>query len=145
MDSTELTNEIMNAMQTLMRGRTQKNMDVFLKGEEYVLQYLAFNNNYSLPGEISQAVGVSTARIAATLNSLEGKGLILRQIDISDRRRILVEITEEGKALAQQKKQEMFKRTEQTLTALGETDSKHLLRIMNKLNDIMLDTQQSEP
>ena len=141
MDHTELTNEIMNAMQKLMQGRAQKKMDVFLKGEDYVLQYLACSNNFSLPGEISEAMGVSTARIAATLNSLEGKGLISRQIDSSDRRRILVEITEDGKALARQKKQDVFKKTEQMLIALGEADSKHLLRIMNKLTDIMLDNQ----
>jgi len=136
MDNTELTNEIIKAMQKLMHRRTQKKMDLFLKGEDFVLQYLACSNNYSLPGEISETMGVSTARIAATLNSLEGKGLISRQIDSIDRRRILVEITEDGKALAQQRKQEMFKKAEQVMVALGEEDSRQLLRIVNKLVNI---------
>jgi len=137
MDHTELTNEIMKAMQKLMRRQTQKKMDVFPKGEDFVLRYLACSHNHSLPGEISETMGVSTARIAATLNALEGKGLISRQIDSSDRRRILVEITEDGKALARQREQELSERIEQMLIALGEEDSKHFLRILNKLSDII--------
>jgi len=137
MDHTELTNEIMNVMEKLMQGRAQKKMAVFPKGEDFVLRYLACSHNHSLPGEISETMGVSTARIAATLNALEGKGLISRQIDSSDRRRILVEITEDGKALARQREQELSQKIERMLIALGEADSEHLLRILNKLSNII--------
>ena len=54
---------------------------------QFVLTYISKHGGSVIPSEISNEMGISTARIAAALGSLESKGLITRRIDERDRRR----------------------------------------------------------
>ena len=88
-------------MATLFQMRKRKNdkkINDSMHGEQFVLSFVSHRGGSVTPSEISNAMGISTARIAAALNNLESKGLVTRSIDLRDRRRILVELTEEGKA-----------------------------------------------
>jgi DNA-binding MarR family transcriptional regulator len=67
------------------------------------------------------------------LNSLESKGWITRKIDVSDRRRILVEMTPEGKEQVEKHFQMIMKTTTKMLEYLGEQDAKEYIRIMRRL------------
>jgi DNA-binding MarR family transcriptional regulator len=89
-------------------------------------------------GEIGHAMCVSTARVATALNSLEKKGLITRQIDASDRRKILVRITPEGKFLAERNFRSAVSVVEKRFALLGEHDAMEYVRITGRLVEILL-------
>ena len=97
MDYTVLAREYMEVLFQMRNRKASKRITDSMHGEHVMLSYLSHHDGIGIPSEISSELGVSTARIAATLNSLETKGLITRRIDEQDRRRILVELTALGK------------------------------------------------
>ena len=52
-------------------------------------------------GELSSRLSMATSRVAAVLGSLEKKGLLERENDAVDRRRVLVSLTQAGEALCE--------------------------------------------
>ena len=137
MDNTELANQMFKNMNTLRTVRAQRNIDEALQGESFVLRYIATHGEDDiLPGEISQDMNVSTARIAQTLNSMEKKGLITRRIDENDRRKILIKLTPAGKELAEKNQQSVLEAAKKILDMLGEDDAKEYVRITSKLAEL---------
>jgi Transcriptional regulators len=133
MDYSELASELMQKMYKMRQTRTNKQIDESMQGERFVLQFIASHTDYVLPSEISNTMGISSARIAAALNSMEQKGLITRQIDSNDRRQILVGLTPEGKALANEQHQKTMEALTNTLRQLGEHDAREYVRIIGRL------------
>ena len=89
-----------------------------------------------LPSELSAVMGASSARIAAALNSLEHKGKIVRRMDDADRRKILVKITQNGRAQAEEARRAIQSRLQRIFMLLGEEDTKEYLRITNRIISI---------
>jgi MarR family transcriptional regulator, organic hydroperoxide resistance regulator len=133
MDYTRLAQEFMGIMNQLRRRGPQKQISDSMHGEIFVLHYISQHEDNVIPSEISNEIGISTARVAATLNSLESKGLITRKIDVNDRRRILVEMTPSGKEQVEKHFQMIMNTTTKMLEYLGEQDAKEYVRIMRKL------------
>jgi Transcriptional regulators len=133
MDYRTLATEFMRNMYQLNKARPQKRMHESMQGETFVIHYLSMRGDSVLPSEISNVMGISTARIAATLNSLERKGLVTRRIDTSDRRRILVDLTSKGKAMGEERYHMMLEETAKLLSILGEQDAREYVRITGKL------------
>ncbi len=71
------------------------------------LLYAAEDNRLSA-GAISEAMGVSTARVAVLLKKMEGKGLITRESDRTDARVTVVCLSETGKTVATQMQENML-------------------------------------
>lgn len=135
MDYSELAMEFLQKMYVFHKGKQQKKTDDFLQGGSFILQYINLRNEDVIPSEISNEMSISTARIAAALGNLESKGLITRQIDINDRRRILVSLTPEGKEIAEKQHQDVLKNVTQMLQSLGEYDAKEYVRIIGRLSE----------
>ena len=133
MDYRELAAEFFKDLHSLRKARPQKHISESLRGEAFALQYIAFHDGPVLPGEISGEMGISSARIAAALNSLEKKGLVTRRIDPEDRRRILVELTELGKEQARKHTEEILDNITQILSVLSEEDAREYVRITSIL------------
>jgi len=133
MDYTNLAHEFMGIMHQLRTRNAQKQISESMHGETFVLHYISQHEGNVIPSEISNEVGISTARVAATLNSLESKGWITRKIDVNDRRRILVEMTPAGKEQVETHFQMIMKTTTNMLQYLGEQDAKEYVRIMARL------------
>lgn len=137
MDYAELAEEFLQYTHQFQKGHHQKRIDGIMRGETFVVVYIARKGRCVLPSEISTEMNISSARIAAALNSLEKKGLITRQIDVDDRRRILVDLTPSGKELAERHRQTALNTTIRMLESLGEKDAKELVRIMEKLSHMV--------
>jgi DNA-binding MarR family transcriptional regulator len=105
------------------------------RGEAFVLRLLA-QGKAAWPKQLSAMTETSTARMAATLNSLEQKGYVVRQTDQTDRRKTRVRITEAGQDAIVQKERAVLGFVAQTLEALGEEDTRELLRILGRLNEL---------
>jgi len=132
--------EFLDKMQLLVKDKLNKPIDETMQGEGFVLQYVSIRNGCCVfPSEIGHAMCVSTARIATALNSLEKKGLINRQIDASDRRKILVSITPEGKLLAEKNYRNAVDLIVKRFALLGEHDAKEYVRITGRLVEMLLD------
>ena len=137
MDYFELAKEMMQNMQLLSRAGQQKSINDCVHGEAFVLYFVKQKQGGIVPGDISEAMGISTARVAAALNSLEGKGYVTREIDKGDRRRIIVKLTPEGREYADEQEKFYMGMITEMLTALGERDAAEYVRITGKLAAIM--------
>lgn len=109
-----------------------------MRGEMAVLRLLKQENRIMPAGEISRTLGMKTSRIAAVLGSLEKKGMILRQADQRDKRRVLVTLTESGEAFCRMRRQEVMEHMTQMLMYLGEEDAAHFVRIMKRTHEFIL-------
>lgn len=133
MDYKSLAREYMELMNKMRKRKTQKQLSDSMHGEHFVLFYISQHEGNVIPSDISREMGISSARIAATLNSLESKGLITRQIDVEDRRRIIIDITDEGRKMVKEHHKKIVGITINMLEYLGEKDALELIRIMKKL------------
>lgn len=133
MDYDILAEEFLRSLQKLRKARQKINISDCVQGESFILAYLYEKQGYVIPKDISTAMGISTARIAAVLNSLENKGFVSRIIDKTDRRRILVELTDEGLQFTKEQRAEIKEQTSRMLGLLGGQDAKEFIRLMNKL------------
>jgi MarR family transcriptional regulator, organic hydroperoxide resistance regulator len=132
-DYTKLAQDFMEVMNQLRKRKTQKHLNDSMQGEHFILFYVSHHQGDSIPSEISNEMGISTARIAAALNNLESKGMITRTIDVTDRRRILIKLTDAGQKHVEQHHKMIMEITTNMLKYLGEDDAKDLIRIMKKL------------
>ena len=105
----------------------------FTKGEMGILVYLHFIKDGVTSGELSEELSVSTGRVATVLKSLENKGMIVRNSNLTDKRRVHVFITDTGKELVHEKHLEGIARMEKVLEKLGEEDAKEFIRLIKKV------------
>ena len=122
------------AFSDIMSGQHKNNSMEHLnranKGELFVLQFLAMQDATVLPSELSAALQSSTARISALLGRLEKKGQIEREIDKSNRRNILVTITEAGRERVESEMREMQKSATQVFVEMGEDNTREFIRLV---------------
>ena len=83
-------------------------LDVASMGIGNVLGFLASSKREVTAGEISEYMGVSTARVAVLLKKMSEKGLIEKHADPKDARRVMVSITDEGMHLLIDKRKEIL-------------------------------------
>ena len=132
----KLAEEFLEQMQVFRRFEPQQKINESMRGESFALHHIAMNNGHIIPSEISEAMGISGARIAATLNSLENKGYITRQIDLSDRRRIIVTLTDKGREQEEEHRHMLIATVEKMLRLLGEHDAKEYIRISRRMAEL---------
>lgn len=91
--------------------------------------------------EIGQALYLSKPAISQTLNNLEKKGYIIREIDRQDRRKILVTLTAEGNEKLKEDRHCFDLELNKALERFGTANTKKLIQLLDCLMDI-LDEQQ---
>ncbi len=120
----------------LFRTKTQQKLGQFTQGECFVLNHLLFSRQPVSPHALAESLGVSSARIAALLNALEGKGMIVRQSVAGDKRRVLVSITDSGRQKAQNGLDNLRDELGRIFAQLGEADTQEYLRITGRILEI---------
>ena len=133
MDYQELACALLQAKMEWIKSPASRQMSDMVKGEHFVLNYLSTCQGITHPTDLSSNMAVSTARIAALLNHMEEKQLILRQEDPEDSRKIRITLTETGKAVIAKKRQELIEHWACVLERLGPEDAAAYLRIQKKL------------
>jgi DNA-binding MarR family transcriptional regulator len=135
MDYNDLAKQCLPTFLHFYRMRTNQMMNESMRGEAYVLQYIAGHDGDVVPGDISNAMHVSTARMAIVLKGLENKGFLTRSFDASDRRRTILTLTQAGAEQADQCMNRMLHSTAKMLEYLGENDAKEYIRILRRLSE----------
>lgn len=91
--------------------------------------------------DIHQNLPVSKSAVSQTLNGLEKKGLIVRTIDPSDRRKITVTLTPEGKASLDEAKHRYETALDDILEQFGEENTKTLLEMVERLTGLFKEAE----
>ena len=132
---TDMAKELLKSMILANKSQSFTKLSKAIHGELFALHMVALHDGDISPGEISKIAGTSPARIAAELNSLEHKGLITREIDPNNRRRILVYLTPEGKKREVEHHREAQQVAAGLLSQLGEQDACEYIRLIRKLGE----------
>lgn len=133
MDYVELAERFLLNMQRFRSRQQQKQVDRTMQGEVFAVLHIWQQGGISMPSDLSERMNVSSARVAAMLNNLEAKGFLRRATDPEDRRRVLIDLTDEGVALAEREYGEVVRITSRMLQWLGPDDADQLVRIAGKL------------
>lgn len=136
MDIDALALELFDCARILNRG-PMKELHALNGGELCVLNYLSSAEGAVTPTALSEEFRISTARVANVLNGLERKGCIQRERCLSDRRRVYIHITEAGRAVARQERENALDGLRNMMAYLGEEDAVAYVRIMKKLVSIV--------
>ena len=136
MDYIELAVQLIDMRATVPQIKMERTMSQIARGEILALNYLAANGNQAYPKDMSRALMLTTARVAAMLKSLEGQGMITRSPDPSYSRQVIVCLTEKGVALVEERRTGMIHSVAKMLEALGEEDAKAYVRIQARLIEL---------
>lgn len=124
--------ELAKIMTKYRHGGTFKKMEQSHQGEHMVIRFLERHEEATSPKHLAEKLNLSSARIAALLNSLEKKGLIERNMDPQDRRRVSVTLTVAGKEIARREKKKFQDRVVNSFTAMGEEHTQQFLELLNE-------------
>lgn len=115
-----------------------------VRGEMSVLRLLSQENRGMNAGELAASLNMTTSRIAAVLNSLEKKDMILRQCDPDDRRRVQVRLTQKGMNNCIKKRNEAKAHLTELLSHLSEADAASFVRINIQLMNALSQQEQDK-
>lgn len=133
MDYHALACELLSVRADLLQVPASQQLSKMVKGEIFVLNYLATHEKIVHPKELSEKMAVSTARIARLLNHMEEKKLIQRYSDQDDSRQVIVVLTEDGRKMIRQIRTEVISYTSAMLENLGPEDAEAYIRIQKKI------------
>jgi DNA-binding MarR family transcriptional regulator len=108
--------------------------------EMFVMHGLAkkpewMDKNVNTP-ELMDNVQVSKAAISKMFSALENKGYVIRETDKNNRRKITVELTEEGERVLKAVKSHVDSMLDETIARMGEEKTKLLISLLDELSDI---------
>lgn len=103
------------------------------------------SDNQLSAGELSDAMGVSTARVAVLLRKMEKKGLIVKREDKSDARVTIVKLSEEGSRIATEMKDNMLRHIEKVIESVGEEKILQFIALSHEIKDAMGDELPPKP
>ena len=133
MDYSLLAGQLLNVQANLLQVPAYQQLSKMVRGELFVLNYLATHETAIHPKELSKKMAVSSL-----LHHMEEKGLIARSSDLSDNRQIFVRLTENGVNAIQKARAEVISRVSSLLEALGPEDAREYIRIQEKILDNFL-------
>lgn len=136
LDYTYLANELIDLRARTPQIKMERSILEMGRGEVLVMNYLSSNKNRAYPKDISKALMLTTARIAAILKNLEKHDMITKTQDSLDNRQTVVELTDAGVASISARKEKLVQATAKMLETLGEDDAKAYIRIQKKLMNL---------
>ncbi len=133
----EYAEQLVELFGEMSRLRASERLNKNMRGLPAVMRVLAAASGPLSPSEIAARTGVSDARVANALRSLEERGLVERRQAEGDRRRVEVSLTDEGRAQDERMRNEGLERMAEFLVELGEEDSRDLIRLVDRTKKIM--------
>lgn len=107
-----------------------------------VLALLAIYNQGALTiALIAEEIHLSSSTVVGIIDRLEAKGLVSRERSKTDRREVLVNISEEGKKIAKRSPVPLQEKLLETFSKLSELQQKNISKTLNLLVE-MLDARE---
>ena len=132
-----LQSELIGILQTLYDTEALTPMMEFCQGEIRVLFYLLAHEGKVYPSQLSESLCVTRQRITTILSAMRKKELIRMEVEEQDRRRMSVTLTDLGRTAAIEKQQYAHRYLGQLVEALGEEDSRELVRLLERCTHIV--------
>lgn len=90
-------------------------------------------------GEISDAMGVSTARVAVLLKKMENKGLIVKETDRSDARVTVVRLSADGEQSVRETKENILRHIAVVIDKIGIEKLQQFIALSVEVKNAMRD------
>jgi DNA-binding MarR family transcriptional regulator len=94
---------------------------------------LSGNSPAHTPAELAEKAGVTRATMTGLIDTLERDGLVHREPDLADRRRLSVSLTKKGDTFIKALLPVHFRRITELMSPLNENERKTLVRLLNKI------------
>lgn len=136
-DYTTMAAELLELMLENTKLEYHRGTVSFSRGEMSILAQLCYKKDGLSPGELCETLGMTTPRVSAVLSGLLRKEYICRTVDPSDRRRIHIYITDEGRSYTSARYSTLTDNITELLRSLGEDDAREYLRIVGKIGELL--------
>ncbi|NLN55771.1 MAG: MarR family transcriptional regulator [Clostridiales bacterium] len=136
--------EIVDKLSVILSPAYHLKVEGVTKGEVFILNYIIASKGPVHPKQISDIMGISSARVSVVLNNLESKGEIRRISDSFDKRRTVIEITEKGREKAIRRRGETVKRLARVLENMGEDETKEFFRTLSVFCKAVSEKQRNQ-
>ncbi len=133
----ELKEELLVALSELFTSDFFENLSKTQEGEASELLFLYRYEKPTIPSLISECLSISRARVTAITTSLNEKGLIRYERSLTDRRKLMLSITEKGIEEIKERLGDLDRRLINFLQTLGYEESQTFIRIINKITKII--------
>ena len=129
-DKEKLPEELYSVLSDLLNRKSNIAILDSIRGEYGVLNCLNDLEEGASAGDLGRRLHVVPGRMADILKKLEEKELIVRTKDFADRRVVIAKITEKGRAVSDERRQEIHKEYKGMFDMLGENDTRELIRLL---------------
>lgn len=129
MVSREETLAIMQRIHESHPRKFFKPLDDTTAGVNCVMRMLYREKQPLSAGQISERMGVSSARVAVLLRKMDSKGLILREESPKDARKSMISLTYEGKKKAEEMNEERISVFQGIINRLGREKTEQFIQL----------------
>ena len=126
--------QLYNILFQIMGNKKNASLIESLRGENAVLTYLVHHSTEIHPSELAEKLSLVPGRMTDILKTLEKKGMIRREKDPEDRRRVLVMITPKGIRNVTERREQIRIQYSGLYEALGQEDTIKLIELLGKMN-----------
>ena len=126
--------QLYNVLFQIVGNKKNVSLIESLRGENAVLTYLVHHSTEIHPSELAEKLSLVPGRMTDILNTLEKKGMIRREKDPEDRRRVLVMITPKGIRNVTERREQIRMQYSGLYEALGLEDTIKLIELLVKVN-----------
>jgi len=134
----ELARQLAEVNKKMLKISEYTKMEDANRGENVLLSYLMYHNGEATPAELSEALHVSTARIAVLLNKMERKKLVERQKHPDNNRNTIVKLLPAGKKLNEEKEKDFNQGVISFFETLGEEKAALFVELQSELANFMI-------
>lgn len=106
------------------------------RAERDVMRSLCESDGGVCPSELADSLGYSRARVTRVIDALERRGEVRRTQDPSDRRRVIVTVSEATRSAMRGSCDGDVRVAAGALERLGEHDARELVRIFERLREL---------
>ena len=132
MDTQVLVDKLLESLKEKSKNLSDFFVDSF-KGAFVLLKAINDSNDVVYSGDLAKALGISTARMSAILNSLSKSDLIIREDDLKDKRKTIVKLTNKGKKELEERKQSINAKLNSFVSRLSEDEIETFFAIIQKI------------
>lgn len=134
MELTECVNFLLTTAQNNVFKIMKHNLSQFdVTPAQYAVLYCLWTEGATTPKEISERLKLEGSTVSGILERMERKELIVRHIDVDDRRYIQVELTEKGKSLEGPVLEVVEQTNQKIMNAFSEEKQEKIKDVLKKL------------
>lgn len=138
-ENKELIDEIiesLNEFRYMKRKKENGKDDDIMHQRDFMLFFIYHKAGTTMPGEISKEMKMTTPRVTTLLTSLEKDGLIIREISSTDRRKVNVTLTPQGKIYLKDKQDKRKADIQKLVDIVGTEKAEVFVDVLKKLYEI---------